>query len=292
MKFGAGMLPAMRSSVKPPRVAGSRRQSDALQCLVAMSTLAQSWFVALLGRPDDGATLAERARSSLCELDRPRELAFAYSLMFMSLYLSAQYSRMEQIGQEMLELSDDPWMQASAHAWIPYALPAQGNIDQQELHLAILKDLIGPTRNYWMQYWWHLSRALTTLERGDIAGGREILEHMLTIVKAINMKRGLHHTLYVLGITARSLEDYAPARAYLQESIRVAEELGGKTDITSALVDLALTMSADGQTEQALELAATAYAHPLSDQITIWNGEPVQRARRSIAIIARGNNRT
>ena len=92
------------------------------------------------------------------------------------------------------------------------------------------------------------------------------------------MKRGLHHTLYNLGITARAQEDYDSARAYLQESMRVAEELGGKTEIASALVDLDLIYSATGQADQALELAATAYARPLSAHIIIWNSEPV-RAR-------------
>ena len=56
----------------------------------------------------------------------------------------------------------------------------------------------------------------------------------------------------------------------------MSEELGRTIDRVSALVDLALTLAATGETGQALEIAATAFAHPLSDQITIWDGTPVR----------------
>ncbi|MDH3557391.1 MAG: hypothetical protein OES18_16230, partial [Deltaproteobacteria bacterium] len=53
-------------------------------------------------------------------------------------------------------------------------------------------------------------------------------------------------------------------------------------DNVSALVDLALTLAAKGEMEQALEMAATAYAHPLSGQNTIWNTEPVKERAEAL----------
>jgi tetratricopeptide (TPR) repeat protein len=257
-------------------VAGRRPANAGLRALVAMAESAQAWFVALLGRPAAGAALAERATSALRELGRADELAFADSQMFMSLYLSADNSRVKQIGQEVLELTSDPWLIANVHTWLAYVATNEGNLTEHEAHLAIMESLIESSGDYWLRYWLYLSKAVAALRRGDFARGREHLEHTLTIVKAVNMKRGLHHTLYNLGITARAMSDYNAAQKYLLQSMRVSEELGGKRDIASALVDLAIVLLATGETERALELAAAAYAHPLSVQVTIWNPNPVR----------------
>ncbi len=251
-------------------------QTDSRRLLVALSESAQSWFVALLERPDAGVTLAERAAKTLRELGLSDELAFAHIQMFMSLYLSAQLTRLKQIGQETLGLSDDPWIAINVHNWLSYVSSIEGNYDEQENHLTLVENLIGTTRDYWVLYWLHFSRALSALEQGDFAACREILENALANVRTVNMRRGIHHTLYNLGIAARSLADCDSAWAYLVESMQLSEELGGSTDLVSALVDLAITLSAMGETERALEMAATAFAHPLSGQITIWNTEPMR----------------
>jgi tetratricopeptide (TPR) repeat protein len=261
--------------------------SDSLRSLVAMSESAQGWFAALLGRPEAGVVLAERATSTLRELGLLDELAFAFIQMFMSLYLSAQPAQMKKIGQEALELTDDPWIGVNVHNWLSYISTIEGNFDEQEQHLALVEKLIGSTRDYWVLYWLHLSRALSALEQGDIAACRAILEHTLTNARTINMRRGIHHTLYNLGITARSQEDCASAWAYFLESMQLSEELGSTTDLVGILIDLAVTLSVAGETEQALEMAATAFAHPLSIQITVMNTEPMhsraEALRSSIA---------
>jgi hypothetical protein len=71
------------------RSAGIKPQNDSLLLLAAMSEVAQSWFIALLGRPDAGVALADRAASTIRELEPTEELVFAYIQMFMSLNLSA-----------------------------------------------------------------------------------------------------------------------------------------------------------------------------------------------------------
>ena len=192
-------------------LAGSRPDSEGLRLLVAMAEIAQSWFVALLGRPDAGVVLADRSTATLRDLGNTEELSFAYSLMFMCLFLSAQPSRMQQIGQESLEMSDDPWIKVNTHVWLSFAARMAGDSDKLEHHTILSESLIGST-NYWQLYWWQLGKVLSALDEGDFASGREILENMLTTVKTINMKRGLHHTLYNLGITARALEDYGLPR--------------------------------------------------------------------------------
>ncbi len=258
------------------RLAGSRPSNDGLRLLVAMSECSQSWFIALLGRPVAGAALAERATSTLRELGRGDELEFANIQMLMSCYLSADNARVKQIGQEVLEMTSDPWLVANVHTWLLFVATNEGNFAEHESHLAVLEKLLASSGDYWLLYWLYLNKAVTALEMGDFAGGREHLEQTLTIVKAVNMKRGRHHTLYHLGITALAMKDYPAAQKYLLQSMPVSEELGGGPDIASALVDLAGVLSATGETERALELAAAAYAHPLSVQVTIWNARPVQ----------------
>ncbi len=265
-------------------LAGGRPSSAKLRRLAAMSESAQAWFVALLGRPGAGAALAERATSALRELGRADELAFADIQMLMSLYLSADNSRVKQCGQEALESSSDPWIIVNVHTWLLFVATNEGSSAEHEAHLAILEGLLESSADYWLLYWLNLNKAVSALEVGDFDKGREHLEHTLNIVKAVNMKRGLHHTLYNLGITARAQKDYSAAQTYLLQSMRVSEELGGKRDIASALVDLAIVLSATGETERALELAAAAYAHPLSAQVTIWNAKPV-RERADVEVL-------
>ena len=264
------------------RNVGSRPQNDSLRLMVAVSEAAESYFVALLGRPDAGVALAERATSTLRELERADELVFAYSQMFMSLYLSTQISQLKQIGQEVLILTDDPWFQALVHDWLSFIARTEGNFDEQETHNIMVTKLVGSNRDYFLLYWWHLGNVAAALGRGDVIKSRQILEQALEIVNAIEFKRGMHLILYYLGITARSLEDYTSAEAYLLESMQASVELGGRIDNVSALVDLALTLSAKGEMEQALEMAATAYAHPLSGQNTIWNTEPVKERAEAL----------
>lgn len=266
------------------RSAGIRPQTDRLLLLAAMSEVAQSWFLALLGRPDAGVSLAERATSTLRELERTDELAFAYIQMLMSLNLSAQISRMKQIGKQVLELTDDPWIQANVHDWLSFLARTEGNFDEEETHNSLVPKLLGSNRDYWLLYWWHLSNVSAALGRNDVAKCREILEHALANVKAIDFKRGMHLILYYLGITARILEDYDSAEAHLLQSLKVSDELGATVDNVSALVDLALTLSAKGETESALEMAATACAHPLGGQNTIWNTEPVRERAEALRL--------
>ncbi len=262
--------------------------SDALRLLVAMSESARSWFVALLGRPEEGAALAERSINTLRELGFADELALAYIQIFMSLYLSVQPGRMKEIGQEALASCNDPWIKINVHNWLSYIASIEGRYAEQDAHLAQVEDLIGTTQDYWVRYWLHLSRALTALKLSDFAACRHILEHALANARIINLRRGIHHTLYNLGITARAMGDRDSAWVYLVESVQLSEELGGSTDLVSALVDLAITLSEAGQTERALEMAATAFAHPLSVQITVWNTEPIRSRAEALRAALEG----
>jgi len=200
----------------------------------------------------------------------------------MALYLSAQPTRMQQIGHEVLELSDDPWIQANVHTWLAFSARLEGNIELVAPHLTRFEELVGSGRDYWLLYYLHTSKALSAFDKGDFVGCRQILEHMLTLVKAINMKRGLHQCLQFLGVTAIALEDLDAAQAYCLESMRVSEELGETTENVGALVDLAKILSATGETTQALEMAATAFAHPLSVHVTILNREPIRERAEAL----------
>jgi hypothetical protein len=74
----------------------------------------------------------------------------------------------------------------------------------------------------------------------------------------------------MLGNAAMSSEDYTSARGYFVESLQVAEELGQTRDMVGLLLEVANTLAAAGDVEQAIEMAATAFAHPASAQNTTF----------------------
>jgi predicted ATPase/class 3 adenylate cyclase len=258
------------------RAANSRPGSDSGRILAATCESARGFFEALLGRVDASLALAERSTETLRELGASEELAFAVCQMCMGLYLTARLSRLREAGQEALEISADPWTITCIQIWIAFADYMEGNFEGSDRRLDLAQNILGTVQDYWMLYWLHLCRSLSFSERGDFAAARAILEQALTNVSTVNMRRGILYTLYNLGLTAIALEDFTSAQGYLVESMRVSEELGSTREIASALVDLAVTWSASGEVQKALELAATASAHPLSDQNTIWNIEPVR----------------
>ena len=84
-----------------------------------------------------------------------------------------------------------------------------------------------------------------------------------------------------------TLEDYTAAQGYLIESLHVIEEIGAIREKVAVLVDLAAALAADGQPENALAMAATAYAHPLSYQNAGWNMDSIRsRAQELQASLA------
>jgi tetratricopeptide (TPR) repeat protein len=189
---------------------------------------------------------------------------------------------MKEVSFAALDASADQWNVTWAHTWISFAAQMEGSVAEAEEHLNMAVDLLGPTRDYWMAYWIHLLRYRFAFEQGDISWSRQILEEVLVNLRTIDWRRGIQYSLQLLYIVSMALEDYAAAQGYLMESLHVIEEIGAVREKVAVLVDLAAALAADGQPEGALEMAATAFAHPLSYQNTGWNMDPISSRAEEI----------
>lgn len=262
--------------------ASARPASQALCVLEALCTGELGFFKAVLGDIDDALILGEEATAELRELNAPNELAFAIGHRCVGLYFTGQLARMKEICFESLAASEERWNVMSAHIWIANAALMEGNIDEASRHLDVFEKLLGPVQDYWFSYYLNMLRHLISWGSGDISTSRQILEKALTNVRVINYRRGIQYSLAQLANISMALEDYPAAKRFILESLQVTEELGSTAEQISSLVDLASVAAAEGRPQEALELAATAYAHPLSHQNTPFNMEPIRSRAEAV----------
>ena len=264
------------------KAASARPASQALYVLEALCTGELGFFRAVLGDIDDALILGEEATAELRELHAPNELAFAIGHRCVGLYFTGQLARMKEICFEALAVSEERWNVMSAHIWIANAALMEGNIDEASRHLDVFEKLLGPVQDYWFSYYLNMLRHLTSWGSGDISTSRQILEEALANVRVINYRRGIQYSLAQLANISMASEDYPAAKRFILESLQVTEELGSTAEQISSLVDLASVAAAEGRPQEALELAATAYAHPLSHQNTPFNMEPIRSRAEAV----------
>ena len=256
--------------------AASRPAREQLDVLEALCRSEYGFFRAVLGDIDGALALTKQATAALRELDAPDALGFAIAHRCVPLYFTGQLQRMKEISREALSISEDRWIRLSAYAWIANAAVMEGEHGEASEHLDNFEASIGPVQDDWLTYYLNMLRHLAAWRRGDISSSTEILEEALVSVRLIGYRRGIQYTLGQLAHVSMALEDYGAARRYILESLEVSEELGSIGEQISSLVDLASVQARVGQPEAALELAATAYAHPLSHQNTPFIIEPIR----------------
>ena len=263
-------------------VARDRRPSDRLRVLIALCESAQGWFSSLLGAVDDGFELANRAVEVLREVGDPEDLQFALNQRSLGLYFTSQLEPLEANCREVLAVGDDKWMNVFAKCVLIFVSTAGGDLEEGERLAEDTRQLLGDVQDPWHLFWLQTSRSYHAMLRGDPAAARAILEETLDLLKSIDWRRAIQYTLANLGGAAMMLEDFASAGDYFLESLKVSEETGQLREMVGALTDIASALAADGRADEALALAATAFAHHASDQVTVLNQTPISERAEDI----------
>jgi tetratricopeptide (TPR) repeat protein len=113
-----------------------------------------------------------------------------------------------------------------------------------------------------------------SLRRGELPSARRLLEERLGICRKLGRVTLLIHALGGIGHLERDEGNYARARAYYQESLRLRRDLGDKFATVQSLEDLAVLAGRERQMERAIRLlgAGAAFCEMLGASPPVADG--------------------
>ena len=248
------------------RVLGGERE-DELETLRALAMAYQSYFMAWLGRAEEGFEIAKQSVSILEQRDHPEALIFAYDSLGVNAYFLYRYKdEVEAINKMLVIATDlnDKWLLAFSLFGASMAALIQENYTEArelaETNLNLYEDIgdvIGSTTPL-------IVLGHVAWVRSEFKSAREYYLRCLKISQATGFPYGTQTSSKYLSKVAISLGNIAEAEKYLLQSLTITKENGFVRDIINLLYEYARLQVTKGNFEEAAELLALVIAHPAS----------------------------
>jgi predicted ATPase len=175
------------------------------------------------------------------------------------LTLSGEYAKAYFSYQEAIDLYEG-YTQAIARVEhkLGIVYERHGEWDLAEAHFMRALDCLGEGAVTGEAARIYADRSLGAYHRGQLNQALELARRALAIAGEAGDKLALAQAYNILGILARSEEDYPLARSSLEQSLLLAEALNDPAARAAALNNLALVYGSEGNIEKALELTQMA----------------------------------
>lgn len=266
------------------RATTKAQEGEELQALTGLAIAYQGFFMAWLGRAEEGIELARQGAETLRRLSRPVELVQALN----GLALCAQYldlhAEQEQAARNALKIAvdrQDKWMEAFSLFQLSAARIQQrdylGARESAERGLRLSEE-IGDSfiSLYDLSILGAAARNLGEFERA-----RELYHGSLQISERLGYRWGIENASKYLGYVALAQGEIDEAEAHLHRSLRIADEIGLGRDLMNLLYDFARLRVAQERIEEAIELLVLVVGHPASRQARFTEG-PIRGAAQSL----------
>jgi predicted ATPase/DNA-binding CsgD family transcriptional regulator len=243
--------------------------------LRAVAMAHQGYFMAWLGRSDQGYELAKESVEILQQLNHPEALVFAYESMSVNAnFLDRMTDETEAINT-MLKIAteiDDKWLIAYALfpvSWVALVKEDYAKARRIAESSLILKEEIGDVIGSTLSL---LGLGRVALARGELEEARGFFQRCLKKSEEIGYHYTLQNSSKYLGKVALSMGNIAEAENYLVQSLTISREIGLVRDIVNLLYEFACLRVAQDHPEQAAELLALVLQHPASHQARLLEG--------------------
>ena len=244
----------------------------------ALATGAYAWFLALLGRPDQGVGLATDATTRLRSVGDHSARALALQALCLGTMYSGRMEEHQEAAAEALEMTagiGDPWAEAVAETWASFALLSAGKPDDAGRLASKALDHLVATNEHWSRTFVHTSLAYIS---GAANRPDEVLEHFresARLSREIEYVRGLQWALNGLGEASASAGDLDESYGHYRESLELSYDLGQIRETLGVLNNMARVRAAMGDREGAVELLSTVLADPSGNQQLALQPAPI-----------------
>jgi len=251
-------------------------EDEATRRAHALSAAVQTWFLAVLGRPD-----ADKARAA-CELLRGSDDLEAQWLGLQGLALTLSYlgliEEMVDVTEEGMDVArriDDDFCLAGLKTW--RSLPALHAQDYETADLLLGESFAVLDRldDYYYMTWNLQLQAMLATARDQPQEAIAIHTRQLERSRKIGYRRGRLVALEGLGRANLAAGDLTASRRAYIEGIEAAERMGMTADILSLMTKVGTVEGRMGDLEAAVELLSTVLAEPMSSSHTISDTEPI-----------------
>lgn len=239
----------------------------------------QAWFMALLGRYEEGVRQAEEALATLAEL--PDLTAYVMGAQFQCIglmYLGrtrelhdvslAAIRRAEEAGDEWLAVENKTYLAASEIY--------MGHLEEAT-RLSAESEVILRARGAYRRLSMNLvAKAILANREGRHAAAIEILNDVVASAGEIGFRRMTQMGLERLGEAYLGTGDLEAAdNAYLN-SLAMSEEMGLAIEIAGQLVRIARVRARMVRPEEVVAILASVLADPISRHMTIYEDTTVE----------------
>lgn len=244
----------------------------------------QGFFMAWLGRAEQGIELARQGAETLRRLDRPAELVQALN----GLALCAQYldlrAEQEQAAREMLQIAvdrQDRWMEAFSLFQLSAALIQKrdylGARDYAKRGLQLSEEI----GDLFISLYDLSILGAAARNLGEVEQARELYQGSLHMSEQLGYRWGIENASKYLGHLALTRGEIDVAESHLLRSVRIADEIGLGRDLVNLLYDIARLRVAQERGDEAIELLALVTGHPASRQARFGEG-PIRDAAQAL----------
>lgn len=254
----------------------SNSEDEKTRLVHAFSAAVESWFLAVLGRPD-----ADKARAACQALRDSSELG-AHWLGLQGLALTLSYlglaEEMVEVTEEGMDVArriDDEFRLAGLKTWRSLAAILEQDYETADLLLGEGFAVLDRHDDYYFMAWNLQLQATLATARNRPKEAISIHTRQVERCREIGYSRGRLVALEGLGKANLAAGDFTASRRAYIESIEAAERMGMSTDILSLMAKVGTVQGRMGDLESAVELLSTVLAEPTSSGRTLSDLEPI-----------------
>ena len=240
-----------------------------------LAAASQGWFLAHLGRPEDGARLAEEAVAELAVLpDRHAHLRAIQNQIAALTYLN----RWDEVGSLSLEAgriaaeAGLEGLEAELLAWKGFADLYLGDLPGARATFDQLDPVLARTGDERSLSWVLIGLAILAAAEGRQDEAILLAERQIAIARRLGYRRAGLAGLQYLGEAKLAAGETQAAEHCFVEALEIAERMGQTVEMAGMLTRIAGVRVGSGRTEEAVSILASVLANPVSDRSLIADG--------------------
>ena len=244
------------------------------------------FFMTSVGLADKGYELGNESIEILERLDYPIELAFAYQGLTLSAYYLDRPNQEMNAAQKLLEIaeaSNDKWLQGYALWFVNLAEYRLKNYARSKRHLEASMKLNDEINNYFGIALCFTSLGGFAINNKEYAQAKEYFTQCLRLSDQMGFRWLSSNAVKYLGVVALYTGELEEARLHLVWTLKVAYDLGLDRDIAQCFFNFARLRVAQDDRESAVELLSLLLGQPASYQSWSAGGTIRENAQALLA---------
>jgi predicted ATPase/Tfp pilus assembly protein PilF len=249
--------------------------------LLAQLLARQAYFAGLLGRPEQGWSLAEEGVSILRKLDREGDLVIPLLALNMNAVFMDKSAAVEMDVQEALESAKakgDHWGEAMILTWLASRALADRDYQQANRLAQQSSNIFEELGESWGLAWSSgVVLGSVAVAQGDYSEARKRYRRGLDAARDIDYRRAIQHAYNNLGHVALLTGDPQEAERYFLQSLHISEDIGQTREMVETLFDIARVRAAQDKKEEAVRLTVLVLSHPSSAQRSLFGHRQLRK---------------